>query len=59
MKTVGFIGSGQIGRALARLAIEAGHQVVRRNSRVGDRRTSAVGARVRKSRLRDYIQAGE
>ncbi len=33
MKTVGFIGSGQIGRALARLAIEAGHQVVLSNSR--------------------------
>ena len=28
-------------------------------SRVGDRRTSAVGSRVRKSSLRDYIQAGE
>ena len=28
-------------------------------SRVGDRRTSAVGSRVRKSSLRDYIPAGE
>ena len=26
--TVGFVGSGQIGSAIARLAIEAGHQVV-------------------------------
>jgi 8-hydroxy-5-deazaflavin:NADPH oxidoreductase len=33
MTTVGFIGSGQIGRTLARLAIEAGHKVVLSNSR--------------------------
>ena len=33
MATVGFIGSGQIGSAIARLAIEAGHQVVLSNSR--------------------------
>jgi predicted dinucleotide-binding enzyme len=33
MTTVGFIGSGQIGSAIARLAIEAGHQVVLSNSR--------------------------
>ena len=33
MTTVGFIGSGQIGAALARLAIEAGHQVVLSNLR--------------------------
>jgi predicted dinucleotide-binding enzyme len=32
MATVGFIGSGQIGSAIARLAIEAGHQVVLSNS---------------------------
>jgi phosphoglycerate dehydrogenase-like enzyme len=31
--TVGFIGSGRIGSAIARLAIEAGHQVVLSNSR--------------------------
>lgn len=31
--TVGFIGSGNIGTAVARLAIEAGHQVVLSNSR--------------------------
>ncbi|MBC6458279.1 NAD(P)-binding domain-containing protein [Actinomadura sp. HBU206391] len=30
---MGFIGSGQIGSAIARLAIEAGHQVVLSNSR--------------------------
>jgi 8-hydroxy-5-deazaflavin:NADPH oxidoreductase len=33
MATVGFIGSGQLGSAIARLAIEAGHQVVLSNSR--------------------------
>jgi 8-hydroxy-5-deazaflavin:NADPH oxidoreductase len=33
MTTVGFIGSGQIGSAIARLAIEAGHHVVLSNSR--------------------------
>jgi predicted dinucleotide-binding enzyme len=33
MTTVGFIGSGQIGSTIARLAIEARHQVVLSNSR--------------------------
>jgi predicted dinucleotide-binding enzyme len=33
MTTVGFIGSGNIGRAVARLAVDAGHQVVLGNSR--------------------------
>jgi len=33
MTTVGFIGSGQIGGAIARLAIEAGHQVMLSNLR--------------------------
>src|ERR1039457_2985573 len=33
MTTVGFIGSGQIGSTIARLAIEAGHQIVLSNSR--------------------------
>ena len=33
MTTVGLIGSGQIGSAIARLAIEAGYQVVLSNSR--------------------------
>ena len=33
MTTVGFIGSEQIGSAIARLAIEAGHQVMLSNSR--------------------------
>ena len=33
MTTVGFIGSGQLGSTIARLAIEAAHQVVLSNSR--------------------------
>jgi predicted dinucleotide-binding enzyme len=33
MTTVGFIGSGHVGSTIARLAIEAGHQVVLSNSR--------------------------
>ncbi|GAB3804445.1 NAD(P)-binding domain-containing protein [Micromonospora zhanjiangensis] len=33
MTTVGFVGSGSIGSTIARLAIEAGHQVVLSNSR--------------------------
>jgi predicted dinucleotide-binding enzyme len=33
MTTVGFIGSGEIGSTLARLAVEAGHRVVLSNSR--------------------------
>jgi 8-hydroxy-5-deazaflavin:NADPH oxidoreductase len=33
MTTVGFIGSGRIGSTVARLSIEAGHQVVLSNSR--------------------------
>jgi predicted dinucleotide-binding enzyme len=33
MTTVGIIGSGQLGGAIARLAIQAGHQVVLSNSR--------------------------
>ena len=55
MTTVGFIGSGYIGSTLARLAIEAGHQVVLSNSRgpetladtvaeLGPRATAATSA---------------
>jgi predicted dinucleotide-binding enzyme len=36
-KTVEFIGSGQIGSTVARLAIDAGHQVVLSNSRGPER----------------------
>ncbi len=55
MTTVGFIGSGSIGRTIARLATEAGHQVVLSNSRgpetladtvaeLGPRASAATGA---------------
>jgi 8-hydroxy-5-deazaflavin:NADPH oxidoreductase len=43
MTTVGFIGSGQIGSAVARLAIEAGHQVVLSNSRGPETLAELVG----------------
>jgi predicted dinucleotide-binding enzyme len=36
MTTVGFIGSGNIGTTVARLAVEVGHQVVLSNSRGPD-----------------------
>jgi predicted dinucleotide-binding enzyme len=42
MTTVGFIGSGNIGSAVARLAVEAGHQVVLSNSRGPETLTDAV-----------------
>ena len=42
MTTVGFIGSGNIGRTVARLAVEAGHQVVLSNSRGPETLTDAV-----------------
>jgi predicted dinucleotide-binding enzyme len=55
MTTVGIIGSGQIGSTIARLAIEAGHQIVLSNSRgpetlagtiaeLGPRASAATGA---------------
>jgi predicted dinucleotide-binding enzyme len=42
MTTVGFIGSGNIGSAVARLAVEAGHQVVLSNSRGPETLTETV-----------------
>jgi len=42
MTTVGIIGSGQIGTALARLAINAGHRVVLSNSRSPDTLTGLI-----------------
>ena len=42
MTTVGFVGSGQIGSAIALLAIEAGHQVVLSNSRGPETLANAV-----------------
>jgi hypothetical protein len=45
MTTVGLIGSGQIGSAIARLAIEAGHQVVLSNSRGSETLADTVAER--------------
>jgi predicted dinucleotide-binding enzyme len=42
MTTVGFIGSGNIGKTVARLAVEAGHQVVLSNSRGPETLADAV-----------------
>ncbi|RKR91405.1 putative dinucleotide-binding enzyme [Micromonospora pisi] len=42
MTTVGFIGSGAIGSTIARLAVEAGHQVVLSNSRGPETLTDTV-----------------
>ena len=42
MTTVGFIGSGQIGLTVARLAVAAGHQVVLSNSRGPETLADAV-----------------
>lgn len=44
MTTVGFIGSGYIGSTIARLAVEAGHQVVLNNSRGPETLADTVAA---------------
>lgn len=44
MTIVGIIGSGQVGSAVARLALDAGHQVVISNSRGADTLTDMVAA---------------
>jgi predicted dinucleotide-binding enzyme len=46
MTTVGFIGSGNIGSTIARLAIEAGHKAVLSNSR-GPQKVADTAAGVR------------
>jgi predicted dinucleotide-binding enzyme len=43
MTTIGFIGSGLIGSTLARLAIDAGYDVVLSNSRGPDTLADLVG----------------
>jgi predicted dinucleotide-binding enzyme len=42
MSTIGFIGSGNIGSTIARLAVEAGHRVVLSNSRGPETLAAAV-----------------
>ena len=62
MTTVGFIGSGQIGGAIARLAIAAGHQVVLSNSRGPETladTTSELGPQASAATSREAAAAGE
>ena len=44
MTTIGFIGSGKIGSTVARLAVDAGHEVVMSNSRGPETLTDLVTA---------------
>src|SRR3978361_244565 len=60
--TVGFIGSGQLGSALARLAVEAGHQVVLSNSRGPETLAEIVrelGPRASAAASEDLAAAGD
>ena len=62
MTTVGIIGSGQIGSALARLAVEAGHQVVLSNSRGPETLAEIVaelGPRASAAASKDVAAAGD
>ena len=62
MTTVGFIGSGQLGNAIVRLAIEAGHQVVLSNSRgpetLGDT-AAELGPQASAATSREAAAAGD
>ncbi|MEV6345358.1 NADPH-dependent F420 reductase [Actinoplanes sp. NPDC051851] len=62
MTTIGFIGSGRIGGALARLAVGAGHDVVLSNSRGPEtlRETAAgLGPRARAATVGEAAAAGD
>ncbi|MGI3784827.1 MAG: NADPH-dependent F420 reductase [Janthinobacterium lividum] len=62
MTTVGIIGSGQLGGAIARLAVDAGHQVVLSNSRGPDSLTdaaAALGPRASAATSREAAAAGD
>jgi predicted dinucleotide-binding enzyme len=62
MTTLGVIGSGQIGGTIARLAIEAGHQVVLSNSRGPETLADAIaalGPRATASTSREAATAGD
>src|SRR5881275_877982 len=58
MTTVGFIGSGNIGSSVARLAIEAGHQVVLSNSR-GPDTVAELGPRASAATSGEAAAAGD
>jgi predicted dinucleotide-binding enzyme len=55
--TVGFIGSGQIGSTVARLAVDAGHDVVLSNSRGPDTLQDLVAGLGRHARASTYQEA--
>jgi predicted dinucleotide-binding enzyme len=60
--TVGVIGAGMLGAAIARLCVNAGHDVVIANSRGPETLSDVVadlGARARAGTYRDAIEAGE
>jgi predicted dinucleotide-binding enzyme len=62
MTTIGFIGSGHIGSTVARLAIDAGHDVVLSNSRGPETLQDLVaelGPRARAATSEDAAAAGE
>lgn len=62
MTTVGIIGSGQVGSTIARLAAEAGHQVVLSNSRGPDTLADTVaelGSQVSAAKSREAAAAGD
>ena len=52
MTTIGVIGSGKIGSTVARLAADAGHEVVLSNSRGPETLVDLVGERERAARAR-------
>jgi len=62
MTTIGFIGSGQIGSTVARLAVGAGHDVVLSNSRGPETLTDLVdelGSRARAATAEEAGEAGD
>lgn len=62
MTTIGFIGSGNIGSTLARLAVAAGHEVVLSNSRGPETLADLVaelGDRARAATAREAAAAGD
>lgn len=62
LPTIGFVGAGRIGQAVARLAVRAGHAVVLSNSRGPETLAdlvSELGPQARAATTREAAQAGE
>ena len=59
MTTIGFIGSGHIGSTLARLAIDAGYDVVLSNSRGPDTLVGRLGPKARAATAEDAAAAAD